>query len=92
MISKLWGQNAQLVFKRPWRNDLSVGSKKNNEKLKLDSKMNQKTTNITEYMHHRDKSEEKTYSQRQCYNGCFLYIRLPTMVHVSTVGVLKRWS
>jgi hypothetical protein len=60
---------------------------KNNEKDKLDLKMNQKTTNITGYMHHRDKFEEKTYSQRQCYNGCFLYIRLPTMVHVSTVGV-----
>jgi hypothetical protein len=58
MISKLWGQNAQLVFKRPWRSDLSVERKqKNNEKDKLDSKMNQKTTSITEYMHHRDKFE-----------------------------------
>jgi hypothetical protein len=48
MISKLWGQNAQLVFKRPWRSDLSIGRKqKIMRSKKLDSKMHEKTSNIT---------------------------------------------
>jgi hypothetical protein len=56
---------------------------KNNEKQKLDSKMHQKMTNITEYTHNPNK---KKFPTAKGYEGCFR-IHIPTMVHVSTVGV-----